>query len=195
VKSRWFCCQDADQRAAPKKVKDENKKNRDRLPMQAFECKSSLIVRVAHHDDDTRRVHIHFVHQITHRAYYDIALPSEAQDIIAESLWSTPADIAKRIRQNKQWDYIKTYQVRHVWKQLCQDRWRLCDDQVESAKRLVEKHAEKVELFEMEAIPGVTALAFGVVDVAARLRDVVEVAMDATCKPIASNAILMSNTD
>jgi hypothetical protein len=152
--------------------------------MQAFECKSRLTIRVILSDDATQRVSIQLVHRIGHRAYYDIALPPEAQNIIAESLWSTPSDIAKRIRKNNEWGHIKTYQVRHVWKQLCQDCWWLCDDQVESAKRLLEKHGETVELFEMESIPDVTALAFGVIDVAARLRDVVEVAMDATCKSI-----------
>lgn len=152
--------------------------------MQAFECKSRLTIRVTLSDDATQCVSVQLVHQIRHRAYYNIALPPEAQNIIAESLWSTPSDIAKRIKKNDEWGHIKTYQVRHVWKQLCQDCWRLCDDQVESAKRLLEMHGEKVELFEMETIPDVTALAFGVVDVAARLCDVVEVAMDATCKPI-----------
>jgi hypothetical protein len=131
------------------------------MPMKAFECKSRLLIRVIHYSDETQCVSIQFKHRLTHPAYYDIALPAEAQELIAESLWSTPSDIARRIRKNKQWDYIKTYQVRHVWKQLCQDCWRLCDDQVESARQLLVKHAEKVELFEMEAIPGVTALAFG----------------------------------
>jgi hypothetical protein len=182
IKSKWYCSQDSEHRRASKKVKDETKKNRDRLPMQTFDCRSNLRLRVIHQDNNMCRIHVQLTHHATHRGYYDITLPSEARNFIAQNKWSTPADIARRIRANKDWDHIKTYQVKHVWKQLCQDCWRLCEDQVESAKQLLEKHGDRVELFDMESVPDVTALAFGVTGVGSKLKSVVEVAMDATCK-------------
>jgi hypothetical protein len=45
------------------------------------------------------------------------------------------------------------------------------------------RYKEVVEAFEMEEIPGVTALAFGLKSIASKLK-VVEVRMDATCKHI-----------
>jgi hypothetical protein len=134
------------------------------------------------HEGDTQMVHVHLIHNATHPPYTDISLPPEARQLIVEGLWTNPAHIAAHIRSHKQWAYVKTYQVQHVWKQLCEERWRLCDDQLLSARRLVSRYEGVVELFELEEIAGVTALAFGLISIGSKLKEVVEVGMDATCK-------------
>jgi hypothetical protein len=120
-------------------------------------------------------------------------VPLDIQDFIKKSLWSSPSDIAKHVKSMNGGKEIKTYQIRYLWQQLCQSEWRLCDDQVESARRLLDQHKDKVKMFDMQEIPGVTALAFGILGVGTKLRDVVEVAMDATCtKNFMSHSILLT---
>jgi len=136
-----------------------------------FECQSKLSIRIAHLNNGSREIHIRLVHQATHPAYYDIDLPEEAIEIIRKNLWSTPAHIAQNIKSTKEeWARIKTYQVRHFWKKLCQGLWRMAEDQLDSSRLLLEKHVDKVDTLPIVEVEGVVALGFGLKCVGERLR-------------------------
>jgi hypothetical protein len=123
------------------------------------------------------------VHCLEHDPYYDIRIPPEALEIIKQKLDSTPPVIAQYLRlQQKEWQNIKTYQVRHVWKGHNRGQWWRNGDQLESANILLSEYAESIDKFELEAIEGVIALGFGLKQVAGRLTGIVEVGLDATCK-------------
>lgn len=176
IVTKWFCCQDSGHRDQPKKSQKEGIQNRDKMPMQLFDCQSVMRIRVKHLSGNERKIHVHLIHCATHPAYYDIDIPLDALEVIKNSLWSKPGDIAQNIRTTKpDWARIKTYQVRHTWKKLCQDKWRICDDQLESAKKLLERHESTVEMLCLDEIEGVVALGFGLRCVGERLEDVVEV--------------------
>jgi hypothetical protein len=106
----------------------------------------------------------------------------EAAQIIRENIWATPAVIATHVRQR--FPDIKTNQIYYVWKRMSQALWKRDPDQLISARKLIQEKAEDVDLFEMESIEGVVTLGWGLKCVATQMKDVVEVALDATCKEI-----------
>jgi hypothetical protein len=55
-------------------------------------------------------------------------------------------------------------------------------DQMKSAVTLLEEYEDEVEVFNIEPIEDVKMLAWGLKSIATCIKDVVEVAMDATCK-------------
>jgi hypothetical protein len=146
-----------------------------------YECRSKLSIRITHLNDGNREIHIQLTHHATHRSYYDIELPEEAVEIIWKNLWSKPPYIAQNLRDMKdEWQRIQTYQVCHIWKKLLEANWRMAKDELESSKLLLEKHAEKVDLLPIEEVEGVVALGFGLKSVGERLKNTVEVGLDAT---------------
>ncbi|KAG8832114.1 hypothetical protein FRC17_002022 [Serendipita sp. 399] len=179
VQTKWYCSQDCDHRRPTQKNNDESK-HRDRESMETYECRSKLSIRVYHQDDNMRRVHIHLEHYANHPQYYDIDLPPAALEIVQKYQWANPAHVAQQIRSQKEWQHIKTYQIRHVWRKLSEKNWRLNEDQLVSAHALLKKHVGDVDLLEIESIEGVITLGFGLKHIASALKNVVEIGMDAT---------------
>jgi len=105
MKSLYFCSQDSEHCRASKKVKDENKKNRDKLPMKTYACQSTLYLRIIHLNSTIRRAHIILQHNTTHPKYDDITIPPDVCEFIEKNLWTSPADIAKHIHSNEKWGY------------------------------------------------------------------------------------------
>ena len=70
------------------------------------------------------------------------------------------------------------------WAELNEEQWRLDDDQVKSAAKLLAKmDDEEVEIIPIIQEDGIHAIAFTFKDVLERIgRQVIEVAMDSTCR-------------
>lgn len=74
-------------------------------------------------------------------------------------------------------------QIYAEWFCVNEAEWRLEDDQVKSAVRLLEKAENDAEIISVRAEDGIYAMAFtfkGVLDVLGK--DIEEIAMDSTCK-------------
>ena len=68
--------------------------------------------------------------------------------------------------------------------------WKRADNQMESAKLLLEEMGEDADIFNVDCAPGVTAIAWGNKRIATCLEGkIVEVAIDATCKPFTYDRI------
>lgn len=109
-------------------------------------------------------------------------MPPEVTRMICENIWATPSVIATHVHQK--FPDIKTGQIYYVWKRMSEALWKRDPDQLTSARKLIQEEAEDVDLFEMESIEGVAALGWGLKCVATQMKDVIEVALDATCKDI-----------
>ena len=182
VKSQWYCSQDCDHRRVSRKVKDPSKQ-RDRESMETYDCRSSLSIRV-YHEKSKLQIHIILGHYMDHPKYYDIDISPEAIDIIRQHQWSKPAHIAQLIRRKPEWRHIKTYQVAHIWRTMSEKNWRFDNDQLVSAQKILTASMRDVEYLDICPPEGVIALGFSSKHITSTLKQVVEIAMDATCKSI-----------
>lgn len=102
-------------------------------------------------------------------------------DIILQNVWTTPSVIATEVR--RLYPDVLTNQIYYAWKKACQELWmKDAADQLKSASMLLDEMDDRVERFNIPPIDGVQALAYGLTSVASHVKDVVEVAMDATCE-------------
>lgn len=69
------------------------------------------------------------------------------------------------------------------WAELNEEQWRLDDDQVKSAARLLAKmDGKEVEIIPVTQEDGIHAIAFTFKDVLEKIgKEVIEIAMDSTC--------------
>lgn len=118
-------------------------------------------------------------------------VPEKARAIILQNVWTTPSVIATEVQ--RLYPDVLTTQIYYAWKKASQGLWMRDENQMESAIKLLDENTEHVERFDMESIEGVTALAWGLKSVVKHLRNVIEVAMDATCKSLYSWGYTLSN--
>ncbi|KIJ32252.1 hypothetical protein M422DRAFT_265902 [Sphaerobolus stellatus SS14] len=184
LSSRYHCCQDSSRKKKPKKAKGlkPGAKPRDNSGMDRFDCESYLHISIsALKEPQKQKVHIRLNHHLCHVPYYEVTLPEEVQAEIRENIWAVPSAIASKIRSTH--PNITSQQVYRAWATFSETLWRPDDNQLDSARQLLEelKAASEVDVFELEVAPGVTALGWGLKNIASRLKDqIVEVALDAT---------------
>jgi hypothetical protein len=178
TRSVFNCSQDVAHKRVKKSTK-EDVKHRDNLGMDRFPCDSKLNVRVVH-TPGYIAIEVHIEHHHRHETYFDIQMPAEAIVTIRENVWTTPAIIATHVRAK--FPNVTTSQIRNVWKKFNENLWHRDIDQAKSARILLGEFPDDVDMFEFEAIEGVEAIGWGLKSVASQLRDVIEVAMDVTCK-------------
>lgn len=158
--------------------------------MERWHCDSQLTIRIKQ-QGGRQTINVHIEHAIPHKIYYDVDLPVEVAELIAKNLWMTPSLIAVNIQ--KKFPHITTAQVRDAWAKMSNKEWKRDEDQIESTKLLLAEHSDDVDVLEMDPVEGVTAIAWGVKGVVAQLKDVVEVAMDATCTCMCPFALALAN--
>jgi hypothetical protein len=144
-----------------------------------YACRSQLSVRVSHAYAHIS-VRLEVRHEAKHPPYFDITMPPKAHAMILQNLWTTPSVIATEVQ--RRFPDVTTSQIYHAWKTASEGLWKKKEDQMLSAIELLKEYDEDVDVFAIDAIEGVTALAWGLKSVATCITDVVEVAMDATCK-------------
>ena len=111
-------------------------------------------------------------------------MPPEAMQMIQEQVeWLTPSAMATKVRSA--YPNLTVAQIYNAWRALSQTFWRRAENQLESAKLLLTEYGNEVDIFELSVPDGVEILAWGMKKIAEPLRGkVVEVGMDATCKPL-----------
>jgi len=119
-------------------------------------------------------VTVEIEHHKKHQPYEYIGMPSRALQLILRNVWTTPSVIATEVRH--QFPQIHTNQIYYAWKKASEGLWMRNPDQMKSAIALLEEYEDEVEVFNIEPLEDVKMLA------ATCIKDVVEVAMDATCK-------------
>ena len=120
-------------------------------------------------------------HSHHHVPYYLTQLPEEAHELIKGNLWALPSTIAANLRSK--FPHVTAQQVHSAWSVYIQGEWKCADNQLDSAKILLSEMSEDVDIFELESLDGVVALAWGLSSVANMLKGkIVEVAIDATCR-------------
>jgi hypothetical protein len=175
--------------------------------MDRFSCKGNLQVKVSNSvDDDSTLIQIKLNHLKPHIPYCDISLDDDIKAIIHEMAhlqagkvpYTPVPSVCILFTQSGQiWEHIlKTSpekaknitekQIHFAWIVKNEENWRLDDDQVKSASKLLRKLEEEghdVEIIKVPAEPGRHSIAFALRDVLKNYGgEVYELAMDSTCK-------------
>jgi hypothetical protein len=188
ISSRFNCSQDSGEKGPSKKTNNPSKKPRDNPGMPRYGCQSSLRIRVVRRFSKIY-IEVDISHHEKHPAYEDISMPAKAIAMVLQRLWTTPAIIATEVQRD--FPEVKTSQIYYVWRNESERLWMRDKDPMKSAVTLLGEYPQEVEVFKIEPIEGVVALAWGLTSVARCLTDVVEVAMDATCKSITLHKMIL----
>ncbi|KAG1878754.1 hypothetical protein C8R48DRAFT_745325 [Suillus tomentosus] len=171
-KTILWCCQDEDRKQKSRPSEKEGVKHRDTIGMKRFSLgnqinERTLSIRMKHHD--------------AHVPYYDVAMPSDATQIIHDQLeWSSPSSLAPKIQAL--YPYITTSQVPFAWMKMSEILWKKDSDQLTSAKMLLDEFGRDIDVFNVELADGVEQLCWGMKKITRQLEGkVVEIGLDATC--------------
>lgn len=121
-------------------------------------------------------------HLDKHPCYTDVSMPAEVLEYIQANLEHfTPVEMAKKIRTD--YPRISAAQIHKAWSESSKELWRRDDDQLTSAKKLLEEYGDDVEVFETPGLPeGIVMLSWAMKKVLKELNGkVVEIVEDATC--------------
>jgi hypothetical protein len=179
---RFHCSQDADHEKESKKVEDPTKR-RDTLPMKRFPCQSWLhlaLIRTSARGPSCMQMTFRHAHK--HEGYERVDMDADAADVIRDNLLtSTPTALVTTIQM--QWLHVTAAQVQKTWISLSSVMWRRADNQIESARKLLQEMEKKgeVDYFELKVDEGVQAVAWGLAKLMTEKLDLMEIAMDATC--------------
>jgi len=153
--------------------------------MDRYGCSGYLDIKVNTGEDllETFTAVVVVEHQMKHIPYVQVEMPAGASEFIRENLFSSPAALFPEVIQ--QWPSVTAKQVYWAWTAHSEVLWRKREDQKQSVKELMEELKDRVEKWELDVPDGVVAIAWGVRQIARRLKgQVVEIAFDATCKLI-----------
>ncbi|KDR66650.1 hypothetical protein GALMADRAFT_1359427 [Galerina marginata CBS 339.88] len=143
--------------------------------MDRFDCKGYM--RVTMTDGETSIAGVKIAHHRSHCPYVDISMTDKVEAIITEMIW-------ERILEQKAQGELTEKQVYARWAAQNEERWRMDDDQVQSAIKLLKaKEGHEVEIIPVDLEDGIDAVAFtfkGILDDVGK--DIIEVAMDSTWK-------------
>ena len=197
-RTRLWCCQDAARKKGSKQSTDPHIKNREHAGMKRFACKSHLHVSCKPKKDGDMVISVILRHSIKHIQYMDVSMPPEALDVIRDDLeWGKPATIVPKIQAL--FPDVTATQIHTAWTTLSQVYWRRDDQQLPSARILLQEFDANIDLFTPEGVPeGVEILAWGMKKIALPLKGkVIEIGMDATCEHYSHSRRLSftSNTD
>jgi hypothetical protein len=153
--------------------------------MDRFPCESELRVTVKS-TETKQTITVRLQHHQNHIPYFNVDLPAEAADLIRQNLRVATPNSLVGIVQEK-FPQVSANQIYRCWATMSEALWKRADDQQESAETLLKELEEQggIDRFEMEVEEGVTAVAWGLPEIASRVKGrVFEVAMDATCKQV-----------
>ncbi|KAG2156290.1 hypothetical protein DEU56DRAFT_906454 [Suillus clintonianus] len=107
-------------------------------------------------------------------------MPVEATEIIHDNLeWSIPSTLVPRIQGL--FPNITSKQVHSAWSCMSQILWKKDENQLTSAKLLLDELAGDVDIFDIEEVVGVEQVCWGMKRIAKSLRkNIIEIALDAT---------------
>lgn len=182
-RSRYWCCQDEAHKKPSKQSTAPGIKNREHAGMKRFPCKSHLHISCKPNEHGDMVIAVILRHGMKHVQYMDVSMPPEALEIIRKDLeWGKPTTIVPKVQSL--YPNVTATQIHTAWTTLSQVYWRRDDNQLLSARKLLEEFGDEVDVFTPAGVPdGVEMLAWGMKKIALPLEGkVVEVGMDATCK-------------
>ncbi|EJD34592.1 hypothetical protein AURDEDRAFT_76041 [Auricularia subglabra TFB-10046 SS5] len=147
--------------------------------MKRFECGGRLHISIPH---DGQHAHVHLYHELAHDAYCNIEVPDDIKQFVYENRHMMPSAIWSEVLKKHPNTELEQWQIARLWATLSQDKWRRTDDQVDSARALLEESDDAI-VIPLDEEPGVTLIAFLIKECVEGLNHgVVELAMDSTWK-------------
>ncbi|KLO05591.1 hypothetical protein SCHPADRAFT_988086, partial [Schizopora paradoxa] len=150
---RFYCAQNKERKRKSKKLENEEK-HRDRDRMEYFGCHGWLNIRFCEGNDVAQ---IKIVHTEAHVHYCKIDVPED----VKKFLWN-------KILTNYPTPKFTRKSISELWATFDRKKWKRADDELESAKLLLEELAQKAadgQLSKIESLflaqePGHVALSF-----------------------------------
>ncbi|KAG6848311.1 hypothetical protein H0H93_001313, partial [Arthromyces matolae] len=195
----FYCAQLECEKKKQKEKETDPKKQRARMYMDRFPCNGYF--RVTMTDERPNEARVRLTHHRTHCPYVDITVDTETVNLVKSMKNMTPSKVCivamlyvfDTENEHKIWDEVirgkKTEltekQIYAAWMRENEGEWRLADDQVKSAIRLLEKLevGEKVDVIPLAQEDGMNTIAFALREILDRYGDEIEeLAMDSTWK-------------
>ncbi|KAJ7712996.1 hypothetical protein B0H16DRAFT_1341846 [Mycena metata] len=184
----YFCAQN-EKEVTKTRLVDDQRKRRARMKMERFPCNGWLHVTID--SEHPEHVRLRVQHHRVHCHYVDISLSEDITKLLFlspfRSRMAANADriqIWTRVLQDYPGTEVTQKQIYALWSRMNEEAWRLDDDQVKSAQKLLEKmHGKEIEIIPIRQEEGLHCIAFGfkeVLDGWAEQNE--ELAMDSTCK-------------
>jgi hypothetical protein len=153
--------------------------------MKRFPCGSKLSIscRTRKDNDNELDVIVQLKHAGKHISYEDVSMPPEALDMVRDNVeWLTPVAMATKVQAA--FPSVTAAQIHRAWTEMSEPFWRFDDDQLLSAKKLLEEQTNNVHIFEPQDVPeGVEMICWGMKKIAEPLKGkVAEIGVDATCR-------------
>jgi hypothetical protein len=138
-------------------------------------------------------VTIRLDHHERHPPYYNVAMPSDAIQMIRESLeWTTPVSMVPKVQAL--FPKVTAKQIHAAWTSMSEAIWKRDANQLVSAEMLLQEWTDDVEIFKIDVIDGVEQLCWGMRKILFQLKGkIVEIAVDATCECPASSMLSRNN--
>ena len=125
-KTRFWCCQDENQKSKSQPSQNSSAKPRDTIGMHCYSCKSKLNISVQANNctrENTYTITIWLEHHNKHVPYYDVTLPSRAAAMIQENLeWTHPNKIAKKVLLD--YPSVAAQQIYNAWTTMSETLWK-----------------------------------------------------------------------
>lgn len=161
--------------------------------MKRYPCRSRLYVTCQESTPGGDKiVTIQLDHHAKHVHYVDVTMPPGAVDIIRENVeWLTPVTMVGKVQAV--YPSVTSAQIHTAWIQMSQLFWRRDNLQLPSARKLLDEYGDEVDVFSPRNVPeGVDILCWGMKKIETPLHGkIIEVALDATCKPYLTFQISM----
>ncbi|KAF8884072.1 hypothetical protein CPB84DRAFT_1817005 [Gymnopilus junonius] len=150
--------------------------------MDRFDCNGYLHITMSDHFPSLAGIII--THHLSHWGYLDISITEDVEAIIKERVNMPASKIWEAILLEGIQGQVTEKQVHARWASLNEEQWKMDDDQVKSAIKLLEKkEGHEIEIIPVQLEEGIDAVTFtfkGVLDVVGE--EIVKVAMDSTWK-------------
>ncbi|KAJ3964227.1 hypothetical protein EV361DRAFT_856344 [Lentinula raphanica] len=149
--------------------------------MVRYNCSGRLNITMR--EDMPEEARIHFIH-CGHPPYVNIAMSLQHRKTIKEMKQYSPSKIWDYILKQDPETELTEKQVQTEWTRINEDHWRLDQDQVTSASKLLENFdQEKVEIIPITQRKGSSSIAFAFTKILDGIgSDIEEVLMDSTWK-------------
>ncbi|KAG5221139.1 SWIM-type domain-containing protein [Salix suchowensis] len=128
------------------------------------------------------RCRIAIEHHTVHVLYCDVSVPVEVLDIVCKNLDNaTPNKLVGQIQAL--FPQVTANQIHTAWTVMSEELWKQDNQQLTSAKLLMEDLSDDIEIFDVVLEDGVEQICWGMKQIAWPLiGKVVEVGLDATCE-------------
>ncbi|KZV78080.1 hypothetical protein EXIGLDRAFT_576465, partial [Exidia glandulosa HHB12029] len=147
--------------------------------MKRFCCEGSLSISVP---TNALFATVNIYHSHAHDLYCQVSVPDDVKMLVKEMKGSPPSAIWAEVLKRNPATELEHGQIARLWATENQDKWRLQEDQVESAREIVEEYPDALPLA-LEPELGLTSVAFALKECVESLNTgVVELAMDSTWK-------------